>query len=62
MNLAGIVIPGDRIPAVPGKQVLYHNGTLHSEAEPDTMSEKNPTVTLPRPPVPTAPPPALRLF
>jgi ATP-dependent Lhr-like helicase len=62
MNLAGIVIPGDRIPAVPGRQVLYHNGTLYSEAEPDTMSERNPTVILPRPPVPTAPPPALRLF
>ena len=33
MNLAGIVIPGDRIPAVPGKQVLYRNGTLHSESD-----------------------------
>jgi ATP-dependent helicase Lhr and Lhr-like helicase len=31
MNLAGIVIPGDRIPAVPGRQVLYRNGTLHSD-------------------------------
>ncbi len=26
MNLAGIVIPGDRVPAVPGKQILYRNG------------------------------------
>jgi ATP-dependent Lhr-like helicase len=31
INLGGIVIPGDRIPAVPGKQVLYRNGNLHSE-------------------------------
>jgi ATP-dependent helicase Lhr and Lhr-like helicase len=62
MNLAGIVIPGDRIPAVPGKQLLYRNGILHSEAEPATnSSEKIPAVTLP-PPLPTAAPPALRLF
>jgi len=32
MNLAGIVIPGDRVPAVPGRQVLYCNGKLHTEA------------------------------
>jgi len=32
LNLAGIVIPGDRIPAVPGKQVVYRNGILHSDA------------------------------
>jgi ATP-dependent Lhr-like helicase len=31
INLGGIVIPGDRIPALPGKQVLYRNGNLHSE-------------------------------
>jgi ATP-dependent helicase Lhr and Lhr-like helicase len=40
MNLAGIVLPGDRVSAVPGKQVLYRNGTLHSESEPDTITEK----------------------
>jgi ATP-dependent helicase Lhr and Lhr-like helicase len=32
INLAGIVIPGDRIPAVPGKQVAYRNGNLHSDS------------------------------
>ncbi|MBB5343878.1 DEAD/DEAH box helicase [Tunturibacter empetritectus] len=32
LNLAGVVIPGDRVPAVPGRQVLYSNGRLHSEA------------------------------
>jgi ATP-dependent helicase Lhr and Lhr-like helicase len=63
MNLAGIVIPGDRIPAVPGKQLLYRNGSLHSEQEPDTIStEKIPAFTLPQSSLPTASPPALRLF
>ncbi len=52
MNLTGIIIPGDRVSAVPGKQVLYRNGTLHSESEPNP-SEKIP-VTLPTMP-PTAP-------
>jgi ATP-dependent Lhr-like helicase len=61
MNLAGIVIPGDRIAAVPGKQLLYSNGSLHSEQEPDNISsEKIPTVTVP--PSSTSSPPALRLF
>src|ERR1700733_7396691 len=32
INLGGIVIPGDRIPAVPGKQIVYRNGNLHVEA------------------------------
>jgi ATP-dependent Lhr-like helicase len=63
MNLAGIVIRGDRIPAVPGKQLLYRNGSLHSEQEPDTIStEKIPVFTLPQSSLPTAAPPALRLF
>jgi ATP-dependent helicase Lhr and Lhr-like helicase len=61
MNLAGIVIPGDRIPAVPGKQVLYRNGTLYSE--PNIISlEKISAVILPPSSLPTAAPPALRLF
>ncbi len=30
-NLIGIVIPGDRTPAVPGKYVLYRNGRLYSD-------------------------------
>ena len=37
-NLAGIVVPGDRIPAVPGKQVLYRNGSLHLDGEQETKS------------------------
>jgi ATP-dependent helicase Lhr and Lhr-like helicase len=47
MNLAGIVIPGDRIPAVPGKQLLYRNGTLHSESEPTTAPREKITVAMP---------------
>ncbi|MBB5319200.1 DEAD/DEAH box helicase [Tunturibacter empetritectus] len=35
MNLVGVVIPGDRVPAVPGRQVLYSNGRLHSETSDD---------------------------
>jgi ATP-dependent Lhr-like helicase len=31
MNLIGVVTPGGRVPAVPGKQVLYCNGKLHTE-------------------------------
>jgi ATP-dependent Lhr-like helicase len=31
MNLPGVVIPGKRVPAVPGRQVLYRNGNLHTE-------------------------------
>ena len=59
MNLAGIVIPGDRVPEVPGKQIFYRNGIPHFEPEPDTISsEKIPAVTLPSAPTPPAP----RLF
>jgi ATP-dependent helicase Lhr and Lhr-like helicase len=31
MNLAGIVVPGERVPAVPGRQVRYRNGSLAEE-------------------------------
>jgi ATP-dependent Lhr-like helicase len=31
MNLIGIVIPGDRVSAVPGKSVSYRNGALATE-------------------------------
>ncbi|WP_213807748.1 DEAD/DEAH box helicase [Granulicella sp. dw_53] len=33
INLVGIVVPGDRISAVPGKQVQYRNGQLHTDLE-----------------------------
>ena len=31
LNLVGIVIPGDRVSAIPGKQVRYRNGHLHRD-------------------------------
>jgi ATP-dependent Lhr-like helicase len=34
LNLVSIVIPGDRISAIPGKQVAYRNGNLHIEDNP----------------------------
>ncbi len=39
INLAGIIIPGDRIPAVPGKQVVYRNGSLYQEETPTPIGE-----------------------
>ncbi len=63
MNLAGIVVTGDRVPAIPGRTVLYQNGTL---VPPPQSSE--PRVTRPRPeintlpPIPASPLPHLTLF
>jgi ATP-dependent Lhr-like helicase len=54
-NLAGIILPGERVPAIPGRQVLYRNGNLHvenSEAEIPTMLLSIPAPT----------PPVLTLF
>jgi ATP-dependent helicase Lhr and Lhr-like helicase len=34
MNLAGIVLPGERIPSVPGRQVLYRDGKLYAPDQP----------------------------
>jgi ATP-dependent helicase Lhr and Lhr-like helicase len=39
INLAGIIIPGDRVPAVPGRQVVYRNGSLHHEETPAPIEE-----------------------
>jgi ATP-dependent Lhr-like helicase len=33
MNLAGIVVPGQRNPAIPGRQVRFRNGVLIQDAE-----------------------------
>jgi ATP-dependent Lhr-like helicase len=35
MNLVGIVIPGERVAAVPGREVRYRNGSLVGEDVPD---------------------------
>jgi ATP-dependent helicase Lhr and Lhr-like helicase len=45
MNLVGIVIPGERVPAVPGRHLLYCNGRLHTEKrdrEVDDLSREVP--------------------
>jgi ATP-dependent Lhr-like helicase len=31
INLIGIVVPGERSPSVPGRQVLFRNGKLHAQ-------------------------------
>jgi ATP-dependent Lhr-like helicase len=46
MNLAGIVVPGERVAAVPGKAVLYRNGCLVSE-DPLSSAEANNATTAP---------------
>jgi ATP-dependent Lhr-like helicase len=33
LNLAGIVVPGERVPAIPGREVRYRNGSLLPELE-----------------------------
>jgi ATP-dependent Lhr-like helicase len=45
MNLVGVVVPGDRVPAVPGRQVLYRNGRVHDESA--STPAINSTVTPP---------------
>ena len=35
LNLVGIVLPGERVPAVPGREVRYRNGSLAAEDGPD---------------------------
>ncbi|GGG88568.1 DEAD/DEAH box helicase [Edaphobacter dinghuensis] len=54
-NLAGIILPGERIPSVPGRQVIYCNGSLHFEGQ-----EEDVAVTLL--PAPASAPPVLTLF
>jgi ATP-dependent Lhr-like helicase len=49
MNLIGLVIPGDRVPAVPGRQVLYSNGRRHTET-PDKELVDRSTDAPPYPP------------
>ena len=60
MNLIGIVIPGDRISAVPGKQVLYRNGTLNFEST--TISPEKMPAALPLAHLPESAPIPLGLF
>ncbi|HEV2709368.1 MAG TPA: DEAD/DEAH box helicase [Edaphobacter sp.] len=54
-NLAGIILPGERVPAIPGRQILYRNGNLHLESS----EAKIPTALLS---IPAPTPPVLTLF
>jgi ATP-dependent Lhr-like helicase len=64
LNLAGIVIPGERIPSVPGKEVRYRNGTLAIEDVENREGSTSTEVQVPQipttrrhrflPPLPTA--------
>jgi ATP-dependent Lhr-like helicase len=71
VNLVGIVSPGDRVPAIPGREVRYRNGAQAAEdagSEPATalpnQRHKKHRFPFALPPVriPVADPPALRLF
>ncbi len=70
LNLLGIVLPGERIPAVPGREVRYRNGSIASEdaPNPDTavpapLPRKNRFALPSIPAIPTEPvPPANLLF
>ena len=43
LNLAGIILPGERVPAVPGREVRYRNGSLATEANPDASTPAAPS-------------------
>ncbi len=70
LNLLGIVLPGERIPAVPGREVRYRNGSIAIEDAPNPETAVR--APLPRkhrfalpsvPAIPTEPiPPANLLF
>ncbi len=65
INLVGIIVPGERIPAVPGKQVLYCNGHQHAPQPtviPETTTPEPPSPSGSAPPPPSATLPELRLF
>jgi ATP-dependent Lhr-like helicase len=59
-HLAGIVIPGERTPAIPGRVALYRNGNLHSEDGLVPISADISEIAAALIPVPT--PIGLRLF
>ena len=65
LNLAGIVVPGERVPAVPGREIRYRNGVIfiegarNPEDSPPTETVRQPisSVRKPRFPQPILPTP-----
>jgi len=72
MNLSGIVVPGERVPSVPGRQVQYRNGVVVGEAQseakpadqniPTPRARRAPFRSPAELPPPPPEPPTLRLF
>jgi len=60
MNLAGIVVPGPRTPAVPGRQIRFRNGILIPDENPGIPNTRL-EGWVPEEPHPSEPP-GLRLF
>ncbi|HEU4635837.1 MAG TPA: hypothetical protein VFS41_06635, partial [Edaphobacter sp.] len=53
MNLVGVVLPGDRVASVPGKQVTYRDGRVHDPSAPTATLSSS---------IPVVPPPEASLF
>jgi ATP-dependent Lhr-like helicase len=49
MNLAGIVVPGERVAAVPGRAAKFRNGVLVQDAAKQPQAEAEMTLTQPAP-------------
>ena len=47
LNLAGIVVPGERVPAVPGREVRYRNGSLAVAEAPNSSDSTQTEAILP---------------
>ena len=62
MNLSGIVVPGARISAVPGRYLYFRNGAAVSEVNEPAAPAFSPAENDLQPPKPRAVPPALSLF
>ena len=53
MNLAGIIVPGSRVPAVPGKFLRFSDGMLQGSSEPDASTSDYSQPELTSVPAPT---------